>query len=358
MLASTASLAAERSLEDLIKQMAREGISVKQEFVASVRERVRRESGTAFELASQRLAPADTPDEERAVLVWVLALTGRPEAVGIIIGQARTDASAMLRANIDNALAELGGDEAGAFLFRELKAAKTEQYKLHLIGLLAKIKYEPALTESFRVLKMDPLNSNDRQIHVFGMMGDMAVPYLIEQLASPLQNARRNSVTLLGQWLMAPAATGPLMKRYFDEPDRQIQKLILDALERTESDLKDLRKFAKKVAGKEKDAVLKRTAKEIIENIPRMRKAIRERHKQRGLDPEKFQKAYGEIFASRGLIGSYTALGISSSYADEPALKLLRERILSRDDEKSLFHAQDINRIILINRLIRSEGLD
>ena len=337
--------------------MAARGVKVTTEQLASVRGHVITEPDSAFEQAVRELENKRTPAEERAIWVWVLGLTGRTEAVEHIISQVTPEAQVILRANVDNALGEIGGEEAGKFLYREYLGAKSDAYKDHLLVLMSRAGYEPALSRSTELLKLDQYKSQYRAVYFYGVLGEASVQFLINKLDHWSPGVRKNAALMLGQWFLAQEATKPLISRYAKEEDPRVREKILDALERTMVDLGALEQFMKKVEKEEKDGLVRRFARESIKTIPRLREALKRRYGERRPDQKAFNKVYDALYESKGVDGSFRALGLASDFDDEPALALLRARILRRGTPEAVYDAQEINRSILINRLIRSEGL-
>jgi len=258
---------------------------------------------------------------------------------------------------VDNALGEIGGEEAGEFLYREYLGANSDAYKNHLLVLMSRAGHEPALSRSTELLKLDPYKSQYRAVYFYGTMGESSVPFLINKLDHWSPSVRKNAAQMLGQWFLAQEATKPIISRYAKEEDQSVRGKLLDALERTMVDLRALEQFMKKVEKEEKDGLVRRFARESIKNIPRLREALKRRHGERRPDQKSFKKAYDDLYDSKGENGSFRALGLASDFRDEQALALLRARILRRGTPEAVYDAQEINRIILINRLIRSEGL-
>lgn len=351
-------VSAEESLDDVVNAMAKKGVEVTSEQLASVRGFVVADPVGAFQEAVRRLKSKKTNEEQRAIWIWVLGLTGRPDAVEHVIRQVTEDSSVMLKANADNALAELGGPEAGKFLYRELLGAKSEAYKSHLLVLMGRAGYEPAITKSTVLLKLDQYKSKYRAAYFYGVMGEQSVPFLINKLEHYSAVVRKNAAMMLGQWLLAKEATRPLISRFAEEEDPDVRKQILDSLERTMVDLRALEQFMKKVAKEDKDYHVEKFARESIHNMERMRKAVEDRSRQRRPDEVVFKKAYDNAYLSKGKGGNYRLLGLASDHGDEQALALLRARILKRGTPEAVYDAQKVNRIILINRFIKGGGLD
>ncbi len=348
---------AAESLGEVVEAMATRGVKVKTEQLAAVRGHVISEPDSAFKLGVRKLKSKKTSTAERAVWVWVLGLTGRTDAVGHLINQVTPEAPAILRANVDNALGEIGGDEAGEFLYREYIGANSDAYKNHLLVLMSRASYEPAISKSTELLKLDQYKSQYKAVYFYGTMGEASVPFLINKLDHWSPSVRKNAALMLGQWFLAQEATKPIISRYAKEEDHSVRGKLLDALERTMVDLRALEQFMKKVEKEEKDGLVRRFARESIKYVPRMREAIKLRYGERRPDQKSFKKAYDDLYNSKGARGSFRALGLTSDFQDESALALLRARILRRGTPESVYDAQKINRIILINRLIKSEGL-
>ncbi|MCK4912082.1 MAG: HEAT repeat domain-containing protein, partial [Thermodesulfovibrionales bacterium] len=310
---------AQESLDDVVSAMAKKGVQVTSGQLASVRGHVVADPDGAFQKAVRRLKSRKTAEEQRAVWIWVLGLTGRPDAVQHVISQVTGDSSVMLRANADNALGELGGQEAGKYLYREFLGAKSEAYRTHLLVLMGRAGYGPAIAKSTELLKLDQYKSRYMAAFFFGSMGEQSVPFLINKLEHWSVDVRRNAAMVLGQWLLAKEAARPLISRFAGEEDPDVRKQILDSLERTMVDLNALEQFMKKVAKEDKDYHVKKFARESIHNMERMRKAVEERSRQRRPDDVVFKKAYDKAYQSRGKDSNFRLLGLASDHEDEPA---------------------------------------
>lgn len=358
LLMAIPGLAFGESLEGIVKAMTEEEVKTSARQLGAVKAFVIEDPLESSRVAIRKLQEKSTSERERAVWVWVLGLGGKPESVKHITAQVTPGASAILRANVDNALGEIGGEEAGKFLFREFLGAKGQEYKNHLLILMARAGYEGAIRRSTGLLELDMNKSRFKPAFFYGTMGRASVPFLIKKLDHWNEKVRENAAKVLGQWLLAKEAAKPLISRYGKEEDPVVRRHILDSLERTMEDLSALEQFMKKVEKEEPGHIARRFARESLAYIPRMRRAIEKRHQERKPDQKAFDKAYGVLYESKGREGDYSMLGISSDFNDEPALERLRGQILKRGVPESIFAAQKINRIILINRFMKAEGLE
>ncbi len=357
IIQASAVSAADESLKELVSSMAKAGIDISSKQLGAVKAYVVENPERSSKMAVRKLNKKSTSESERAIWVWVLGLGGNPEAVKHIIAQVTPEASAILRANVDNALGQIGGPEAGKFLFSQMINAKGDEYKNHLLLLMARAGYEDAIRKSEGLLKQDMNESRYVAVFFYGTMGRASVPFLISRLDHWNVEVRKNAAKVLGQWLLAKEAAGPLISRYKKEEDPIVRRILLDALERTMEDLTALEQFMKKVEKEETKPIVRRFARESLANVSRMRGAVAKKYEERKPDELAFKTVFDELYKNKGVRGDYSMLGRSSDINMEQNLEKLRGQILSRGVPESIYDAQKVNRIILINRLIQAEGL-
>jgi hypothetical protein len=159
---------------------------------------------------------------------------------------------------------------------------------------------------------------------------------------------------VLGQWLIAREARGPLKKQFQVESDPNIRALILSSLERISSNVDDIRTFSEEILKTEKDENVTQFAFETISNFEEMKKHIASFKASKKDDRSGFESAYKEIYDSLGKTGDYQLLAEASTRADEARLKKLKEVILQRNENDCFHDYQKINDVIMLNRLSQS----
>ncbi len=225
--------------------------------------------------------------------------------------------------------------------------------RYNILNLLAQMQYEAALSKTEEILSKDSRESYLQSIFVFSKMGDKAVPFLLKKIDDKNLNVRINAINVLGQWLLALEAAGPLQDRFWTEKNAEVRSLILSSLERIFTDLAQMQKFYEQVIVQEKDEGLVKFARETIDNMGQMKTDLGTHAKKKQVSADAFQKDYIKLFRSVGKKGSYEALAVSSTVEDEPKLKALRERILQRDSDEAFYDYQKVNNIIMQNRLLK-----
>jgi HEAT repeat protein len=298
---------------------------------------------------------ANLPDENLAVYIWAMGMTRAPEAVDHIIRLSADNKNPMVFRNAHRALAIIGGDKASEFLFRKLQGTTEPTARYELLDLLAQMQYAPALPSAIDILRQDQEKFYWQQVFIFGKYGDMAVPFLTKNITDADSNVRANAIMVLGQWLIADEAVAPLKKQFRVESDPNIRALILSSLEKTSSNVKDIRIFSEEVLQTEKDSKVVQFAVETIGNFEEMQNHIAAFKSSKKDDRALFAAEYREIYASLGKKGDYKLLAATSGKADEPQLKKLKEVILQRNTDECFYDYQKINDVIMLNRLIDAQ---
>jgi hypothetical protein len=357
MLGSSASVAqpADDLSRDVLK-LVELGEKAPSDLTDSILRRIESDPNAAYELLVPKLRDSGIPDTALLVYVWAIAHTGNVGAADAIINaaKARGDKSSKLKAAYAQALAELGGPKAGAFVLAQLDGTPEAETRFELFNVLGQIQYEPALPQTIEVLKVDPRELYWQPIFVFGKMGDVGVPFLIKQIDAEERNVRFNAIVVLGQWLMVPEASKPLQERFWKEDDVEIRQVILASLERTMTDLDAMAQFSREVVAKEKDESVRRFAQETLDCMEKERAGLESFSTSKKVDKAKFEAEYTSLFKSSGKSGSIFQLSDASERADELRLKKLRERILRRNSDEAFYDYQKVNGIILNNRRARS----
>ena len=292
------------------------------------------------------------PEPNLAIYLWAIGLTKSPKAVDDIIKLSSGRESKLLAGNAYKALASIGGEKAGEYLFKQLDKTSDQMMRYNLLDLLAQMQYKPALPQTIEILRQDPSQYYWQTIFVFGKYGDIAVPFLLEKLGDKDQNIRTNSIIAIGQWLVPGESLIPLKNQFWKESSPQIRGLILSSLEKINTNLTDIQEFSKKVIEKETDENVASFAKETINNASKMANLVEAFRTEKKQDSAAFETEYHKIRNSLGKEGDYEQLSSTSSKSDEAKLKKLRETILRRNSDECFYDYQKINNIIILNRLI------
>jgi len=315
------------------------------ELMQSIIDQVEKSGSAAASMLIQKIDEPNKAEKTLAIYVWAIGYTKDPIVADKLIQLHKTSKSEMVKWSSLRSLAIIKTPKAEKYL---LSVVKTTPDRFSILNLLAEMQYEKALPETHSILK----NSQYWQtIFIFGKMGDVSIPYLLNQINDPNGNVRGNSMYALGYTLLALKAAEPVKKRYWVEKDADIKRLILSSLERIMPNLADMEKFFKQVAEKEKDLGLKRFAQETVDGIGRYQQMADEFKAKKKIDPQSFEKEYAAIFKSAGHEGDIEKLGEYSTIKDEGRLKKLREQILTRNSDESFYDYDKVNTIIILNRL-------
>jgi hypothetical protein len=308
------------------------------------------QQGTNVSAALLKKLGEQGDDEQRlAVYVWALGLCRDPQTVPAIIKLADQSKTEGLKGNCVRSLAEIGGEKSGQYLLAVLDKTEGKEKRYTLFNLLGQMQYATALPKTIEVLECDPKGEYWRPNFVFGKMGDKAVPYLVEQLNHTNRNVRANAIGILGQWLVAPEAVQALQDRFWQEEDAEIRGLIYCSVTWTSSE-RVFTNFLKEVVAKDKDKKMVEAAENALKSFPKAKAKFVSEKKKKKPSAEKFQRECADLYKSFGKDGSYGVLDMSSTLADEPALKKLRERILQRDSDEAFYDYGKVNKTIWLNR--------
>lgn len=343
-------------IDDVLSQIERMAVPGEHEpsLGASIRDGIKRKPAQVSQALLPKLDDKQLTEGQLAIYVWALGLAGDRAAVSAIEAVHRRSDSALVRANCLRALAAIGGQQAGDFLLSTLDATQDKDERFEILNLLGQMQYAAALPKAEEVLKEDP-KRYWQAIFVFGKMGDKAVPFLLERISNKDDNIRANAINVVGQWLISPGATQPMLDQFWVEKDTKLRLMILSSLERTIVDLSQMEAVFKQVVAKEKDPEVLKFARETLANLNQVKAEVAAFAKKKQISATSFQREYTQLFKSAGKQGSYEVLGVYSTVQDEPKLKALRERILQRDSDEAFYDYQEVNQIIMRNRL--AQGL-
>ena len=309
--------------------------------------------GTAAVILKKMKTQSAATEKQLIVYVWALGLLKDAVAIDPVIQMYRQSDSELVRGNCLRTLALIGGKTSGDFILSVLDTVTDKDMRFNIINLLAQMQYEPVLPLTDEILRQEPGGFYWQSIFVFGKMGDKAIPFLLQRIDDKDPNVRSNAINVLGRWLIATEAAKPLQARYPLEQDVKIRKLILCALERTIPDVSEMKSVIEQIAAMEKDKKLVIYARTTLDNIAQIQTALDKYAKKKKVSPFFLERDYSELFKSAGKQGSYELLAIYSSKQDEPMLKSLRERILTRDSEDAFNDFQKVNDIIMRNRMMK-----
>lgn len=323
------------------------------DLIDSIIDRVLENPAAVVSSILPKLGDSNQSEVSLAVYVWILGLTQDPAVIDPLVELAKDTSSILVKRNCIIVLESFGGEQASQGLLSLLEQITDKDLRYEILNILAGMKYEPALPAMGEILEVDPNQEFWKPIFIFGKMGDLAVPYLLTKIDDDDINIRANSISQLGQLLIAPEAAQPLQERYWDEEDPRIRGSILSALEQISPDLKTLQNFAEEVTEKEAEADLVNYAQETLTSLPGMRMQIDSFISEKKISATVFQAEYNALYESYGY-GEKTVLASASTLADESQLKKLRERILLRDSDEALYDYFEVNHIIMMNRLAQA----
>ncbi len=340
-----------------IEKLAAANESSSEEFDSSLLERV--ESAPQAAIADAfvpRLVDPKATEKQLAIYAWVLGVARDPRSVDPLIFLCRKSTSEWVQRNCYLALAVIGAQKSGEFLYATLEATRDQEKRYVLLDFLAQMQYEAALPRTGEILKLDPKEYYWQSIFIFGKMGDKAVPFLIEKINDPDRNVRVNAINVVGAWLLAKESAQPLRERFWKEKAPEMRLLILSALERVTDDPRKVKEFSKKILEKEKEESVRKYARETIDHFDnKLKEDLEAFRRKKRISPAVFAGQYDRIYKSAGKQGFYEIISAASSWEDEPKLKKLRERVLQRNSDECFYDYEKINDIIMFNRLMRNQ---
>ncbi len=324
----------------------------------SIIDQIEKEGSSATPLLLKKINEPNMSEKALAIYIWALGFTKDPNVTNELIGIHKNNPSKIAKWNALRSLAKIGDDKAGEYLLSIAKSTQDkpkdedQPEKFDILDMLAEMQYEKALPEMEGILKKDYKQYYWQSFFCFGKMGGKAVPYLLSKISDPNRNIRFNSISLLGQILIATEAAEPLAKRYWLEKDPEVQNLILSSMEMIVPDLGEMESFFNEVVEKEKNQKLKKFTEETIENMDSYRQRFMDFKEKKRDDRQLFKAGYAVLYKTAGTKGSIEKLGLYSDDEDENILKGLRIRILDRNSDECLYDYREINTIIMLNRLI------
>lgn len=321
-------------------------------FIKSIEEQLGKSPPGTASLILVKLKTPNAAEKQLAAYIWALGVLKDPVAVTPVMEIYRQSKSELVRGNCLRTLALIGGRLPGDFLLAALDAATDKEMRFNIINLLAQMQYEAVLPATTEILRQDPQKKYWQIIFIFCKMGDKAVPFLLTKISDSDINMRINAVNVLGKWLIAPEAAKPLQEQYTKEQDVRVRGLILRALERIIPDITSMQAVFKQITAEEKDENLLNYARVTLANIGLIQSSLATYAKKKQSSPLLFERNYAELFRTSGRNGSYELLSIYSTAEDEPMLKKLREKILTRDSDDAFYDFQQVNDIIMRNRMM------
>jgi hypothetical protein len=339
-----------------IERMASAGKQAEPSLGESIADGIRKNPAEISAALLPRLKDKNLTEMQMAIYVWALGLAKDEKAVSPIKEVYQQSGFDLVKRNCLRALATIGGQQAGNFLLSILDATTDRDKRFDILNLMAQMQCETALTKTEEVLKEDAKEFYWQPIFVFGKMGDKAVPFLLKRINDKDRNVRANTINVLGQWLIPPEVAKPLQDQFWIEQDKEIRSMILSSLERTITDLSQMKAVFEQVAAKEKDGELQKYARETLANVDQMKTNAVTFARKKQVSAASFKREYAKLFESAGKKGSYEDLAVYSTIQDEAQLKTLRERILQRDSDEAFYDYQKVNGIIMQNRFMEKLG--
>jgi HEAT repeat protein len=336
-----------------IERMASLGEKADPSLAESIADNIEKNSTQISKALIPKLKDNKLTEQQQSVYLWALGLAKDQAAMNAIETLHRQSKSEEIQTMCLHALASIGGRQAGNFLLSTLNKTTDEDQRFNILNLLGQMQYEPALPQTEEILKKD-MESYWQSIFVFGKMGDKAVPFLLSKINDKDRSIRANALHVVGKWLMAPESAKPMQDQFWKETDVELRLIILGSLEATISELSQMKVFFEQVAAKEKDKQVLEFARETLDMMNKMEVDAKEFAQAKQSATASFQSEYKQLFKSYGKEGDYENLGIYSTLQDEPKLKALRERILQRDSDEAFDDYQQVNAIIMQNRLAHS----
>ncbi len=322
-------------------------------FIKSIEEQLEKSPKGTASLIIAKLKTPNAAEKQLAAYIWALGIIKDPVAVAPVIEMYRQSKSELVQGNCLRTLALIGGKPAGDFLMSVLDATTDKDMRCNIINLLAQMQCEAVLPATTELLQQDPKQFFRPIIFIFCKMGDKAVPFLVSKVSDRDINVRINVVNVLGKWLIAPEAAQALQDQYRREQDMRVRGSILSALERTIPDAAKMKSVFEQIVAEEKDENLLNYARGTLADMSLMETSLAAYAKKKQNSAFFFERDYEELFKSAGGNGSYELLAIYSAPKDEPALKKLREKIMTRDSEDTFNNFQKVNDIIMRNRMMK-----
>lgn len=318
----------------------------------SIRDRIESDPYTITSTLLPKLTDPNMSEKQLANYVWALGLTKDPNAVAGIVKLSEHSKSELVKGNCLGALATIGGQKSGDYLLSILDRTEDKDMRLSILNLLSQMQYEAALPKTEELLKQDYKQVYRWSYRVFGKMGDKAVPFLLKKMADKDRNIRENAIHMLGQWLipLESESAKVFREQFWKETDVELRRLFLRYLDNVTLDDDALENFLKEVVSKEKEEVLVWSAKATLDYLSRKKERNDQFEDEKRISPKRFKKEYDKFYKSAGRKGDYKILFLTSSFEDEPELKRLRERILQRDSDESLYDYFKVTAVILSNR--------
>ena len=336
-----------------IDRMASLGEKADKSLIDAITDSIEKNPAQVSNLLLRKINEKNLTEQQLTVYVWALGLTKDQAATNSIIDLCRQNKdNELIARNCLCALATIGGKQAEAFILTALDAEPDSERRFDTLNLLVQVQCEDAIPKTEEILKKDPKEYYWQSIFIFGKLGDKSVPFLLERVNNKDLNIRTNAIIVLGQWLIPPEAAKPLQDQFWKEEDTEVRRLILNSLERTITDLGEMKNFFEQVINKEKDANLTKFANETLDSVDRTKAELVSYSEKKSPSASSFNTQYDQLFKSAGKEGNYEMLEAFSTIQDEPKLKALRERILQRDSDEAFYDYQNVNGIIIKNRLI------
>lgn len=317
-----------------------------------------------------RLKGKDATDEDKFRYAWILGVAEQTSSVPALVEIAScANQTSMLYHAASQALARIGGDEAGAFLlktYRQNRAAMGVESRFDAMQTLAMIRYAPALKDAEEFLRGDPDRYYWQVYFIFGFFDELAVPMLCEKLNDSDARVRTNALGAI-RFLMPESAalTEALRKRLETEKDADLRYQLVETLEwnlqgqgeKGDRRLKEIFRDLLKSEAKGTAA-----AKFMLETVKSKGDEAAARRKKFTPNADKFNAAYRKILDGGVHISgdreTLNDLLYCATQGDLPKLKELRRTALFRQSDECFYDHKALTRLIQLVRVAAPEEAD
>jgi hypothetical protein len=314
-------------------------------------EAIRNDPDVLLPLLVEKAKVFEQSDQSLATYIWAISMTGSPDAVEHIIKITHGRTHTTILNSTYQAMTRLGGEKAATYLFHQLEETLIPMLRFTIFNSLAQLHYKPGIAEAVEILDKEPKEYYWQPIFVFCNYGDDSITALLDMLNSKSPFVRKNTIMVLGHWLMTPHALSPLQEQFWKERDPKIRIQILSAIEWIGT-FDEIIAFSKEVAKKDPVFMVSHYAKETIKESNNIIEQVENFRKKKKEDQKLFKNEIKKLKDSLGKKGSYDILSAYSTKENEEELKKLKQAILRRNSDKCLKDYQKINNIIRLNRLL------
>ena len=175
----SSTIAQDSALVADIESMISLGEKVHPSFAESIRDRIKANPAVVVQALLPKIEDTAAEEKNLAVYVWALGFTKDPNAADGIIALCDKTESDLVGSNCLNALAAIGDEKSGAYIFAALDKTEGENERFEILNLLAQMQYEPALPVAMQIMEVYFKQFYWKPIFIFGKYGDMDVPMLM-----------------------------------------------------------------------------------------------------------------------------------------------------------------------------------